>query len=288
MRAGHWAVLIGVSVMLGSAFAFTQAAIAQLPPVSVAAGRAALAALALWAVLRLSGGRLPPPGPAWHPMVVSGILTGAIPFVCLAWGQTYVQSSIAGILFGATPLFTLVFAHFLTRDERMTRTRLAGVAAGLGGVGLVIGPGALAGLGGQSFGEALILASAACYGFGSVYIRRSSNSPALAMAAAQTICAAAILVPMSLALDAPWRFAVGIEMFGAVAGLAILGTAVPAPLILWLIRSVGPTSASLLAYFVPLAAVMLGTLALGETLAAGVLAGFVLILAGAAMVSRRP
>jgi drug/metabolite transporter (DMT)-like permease len=292
MQARHWVILLGVSAMLGSAFSFTGIAVAHIPPVTVAAGRAVLAAIVLWTILRVSGVRLPAPGPAWRPIAVVGITTGAIPYVCLAWGQTHVQSSLAGILFGAVPLFTLVIAHFQTQQEgnaeRMTPLRIAGVIAGFAGVGAILGPGALAGLDGQLLGETLILAGAACYGFGSVYTRRNARHAPLVMAAAQNLCAAAILVPLSIAFDAPWRLAPEIDALVAVAALAVIGTAVPAPAIFWLIRSLGAITTSLLAYFIPLTAALIGVLVLGETLSFGMIAGFALILGGATLVSRRP
>lgn len=287
MRARHWAVLVGVSAMLGSAFSFTGVAVAHIPPVSVAAGRAVLAAIALWVILRISGGRLPAPGQAWRPIAIVGVTTGAIPYVCLAWGQMYVQSSLAGILFGAVPLFTLVIAHFQTHDDRMTPLRIAGIVAGFAGVGTIIGPVALGGFDGLLLGEALILAGAACYGFGSVYTRSNAHHAPLAMALGQNLCAAAILVPLSLVIDAPWRLSPGMESLVAVAALAVVGTAVPAPAIFWLIRSIGATSTSLLAYFIPLTAALIGVLLLGEALSLAMVAGFVLILGGATLVSRR-
>lgn len=288
MRARHWATLLAVSVMLGSAFSFTGIAVAHIPPVTVAAGRAVLAAIVLWTLLRISRGRLPAPGPDWRPIAIVGITTGAIPYICLAWGQMHVQSSLAGILFGSVPLFTLVIAHFQARDERMTLLRIAGIVAGFAGVGVILGPGALAGLDGQLLGEALILAGAACYGFGSVYTRNHARHAPLVMAAGQNLCAAAILVPLSIALDAPWRLAPGLEPLVAVVALAVIGTAVPAPAIFWLIRSVGAITTSLLAYFIPLTAALIGVLVLGEALSFGTVAGFILILGGATLVSRRP
>lgn len=288
MQARHWAVLLGVSAMLGSAFSFTGIAVAHIPPVTVAAGRALLAAIVLWMILRVSGSRLPAPGPAWRPIAVIGVTTGAIPYICLAWGQMHVQSSLAGILFGAVPLFTLVIAHFQAREDRMTPLRIAGVVAGFAGVAAIVGPGALAGLDGEFLGEALILAGAACYGFGSVYTRSNARHAPLAMAAGQNLCAAAILVPLSIVLDAPWRLTPEIESLSAVAALAVIGTAVPAPAIFWLIRSVGAITTSLLAYFIPLTAALIGVLALGEALSFGMVAGFALILGGATLVSRRP
>lgn len=287
MQARHWAVLLGAAVLFGSAFSFTSVALAQLPPVTVAAARAVLAALALSAMLILAGDRLPATAREWRPLIVLGTATGAVPFVALAWGQVYVQSSVAGILFGTTPLFTLLIAHFHTHDERMTRRRLAGSIVGLAGVAVVVGPGAILGLGSDLAGQALILLAALCTGFGTVYARRQVHCSPMAMSAAHAICAAAILAPLSLALDKPWQLEFGFNALAAVAGLGILGTALPIPGVYWLIRSVGATTSSLLAYFVPAVAVLVGVFALGETLATRTLGGFALILAGAMLVSRR-
>lgn len=287
MQIRHWAVLLGAAAMFGSAFSFTQVAVAQLPPVTVAAGRAMLAAVVLWTMLRFLGDRLPATAGAWRPLVVLGVVTGAVPFVALAWGQVYVQSSVAGILFGTTPLFTLLAAHFHTRDERITRRRFAGSAIGLAGVALVVGPGAVMGLGSDAAGQALILLAALCSGFGAVYAREQVHCSPLAIAAAQTLCASAVLVPLSVVLDRPWQITFGPEALAAVAGLGIVGTALPAPGVFWLIRSVGALPSSLLAYFVPATAVLVGVVALGETLGAAALGGFVLIIAGAMLVSRR-
>src|SRR3546814_15796667 len=84
------------------------------------------------------------------------------------WGQTTIDSGLASILNATTPLFSFVLAHFLTRDERMTRRGAAGIAIGFLGAVLVVGPGALAGLGGQSLGEFAVLAAAVCYASGAI------------------------------------------------------------------------------------------------------------------------
>ncbi|MEW6689203.1 MAG: DMT family transporter, partial [Pseudomonadota bacterium] len=201
MRASHWAVLLAAALMYGSAFSFTSVAVAQLPPLTVAAGRALTAALALAAILALAGGRLPAAAGDWRTLAVLGIVSGALPFIALAWGQVYVQSSIAGILFGITPIFTLFIAHFLTPDDRVTRRRFAGALAGFAGVALVVGPAALLGLGRDLTGQALILFAALCIGFGAVYARRHTRIAPLAMSTGSTICAAAVLLPLSLVID---------------------------------------------------------------------------------------
>lgn len=287
MQAAHWAVLIVAALMFGSAFSFTRIAVAELPPLTVAAGRALLAAAVLLGLLALTGDRLPARWEVWRQLIVLGIFTGAVPFAAFAWGQVKVHSSVAGILFGATPIFTLLVAHFATSDERLTAQAVAGVALGFAGVGLVVGPAAIGGLGDDLSSQGLILLAAACLGFGSVYARRLHAQSPAAVAASQAICAAAILVPLSLLLESPWRLSPGQDALAAVAALGVIGTAAPVPAVFWLIRSIGATRASLMAYFIPVVAVLVGVFALGESPRISAIAGCALIIVGAAIPPRR-
>ena len=287
MRASHWSVLLAASIMYGSAFSLTSVAVAELPPLSVAAGRAVTAACALALILALTGGRLPATLNDWRPLAVLGILGGALPFAALAWGQVHVQSSIAGILFGITPVLTLVIAHFLTPDDRVTRWRLSGVILGFAGVAIVVGPGSLAGLGRDLASQASILFAALCIGCGAVYARRHSHISPLALSAGSSLCAAALLLPLSLAFDGASLVSGGFGATAAVLGLGIVGTALPTPGVYWLIRAVGATTSTLLAFFMPVMAVLGGVVALKEELPATALAGLGLILGGAVLASRR-
>ena len=287
MQAVHWAVLIVAALMFGSAFSFTRIAVAELPPITVAAGRALLAAAVLLGLLALMGEHLPARLRVWRQLIVLGVLTGAIPFAAFAWGQVRVHSSVAGILFGATPIFTLLIAHFQTSDEQLTARAVAVVALGFAGVALVVGPTAIAGLGGDLPHQGLILLAGLCLGFGSVYARRLESHSPTAVATAQALCAAAILVPLSLLIESPWRLTPSQDALAAVAALGVIGTAAPVPGVFWLIRSVGATRASLMAYFIPVVAVLVGVFVLGEAPGMSAIAGCVLIVAGAASISRR-
>jgi drug/metabolite transporter (DMT)-like permease len=287
MTAQDWAVLLVTATLFGSSFFLIKIAVDTVPPATLAAGRAALAVPIAWAFLRLTGGRLPPLGRDWIPLAVLGVLTAAVPYGAIAWGQRHIDSSLAGMLFGMVPVFSVVLAPLFLRDERLTPGRLSGAAIGLGGVILLLGPQALAGLGDQVVGARLTLAAALSYALGGIYARRQRQLAPTVMAAGQLLTAALILLPLSLVLDAPWTLSPPSAALGAVAAVAVLSTALPALLLFWLIGRVGATNGALLAFFMPVVAVVLGVALLGEPLPWTAVAGLGLILIGAAAVNGR-
>jgi drug/metabolite transporter (DMT)-like permease len=287
MTAQDWAVLLVTATLFGSSFFLIKIAVDTVPPATLAAGRAALAVPIAWAFLRLTGGRLPPLGRDWIPLAVLGVLTAAVPYGAIAWGQRHIDSSLAGMLFGMVPVFSVVLAPLFLRDERLTPGRLSGAALGLGGVILLLGPQALAGLGNQVAGALVTLGAALSYALGGIYARRHRQLAPTVMAAGQLVTAALILLPLSLVLDAPWTLSPPSAALGAVAAVAVLSTALPALLLFWLIGRVGATNGALLAFFMPIVAVVLGVALLDEPLPWTAVAGLGLILIGAAAVNGR-
>ena len=287
MDTKHWAVLLLTATMFGSSFFFINVAVDTIPPATLAAGRAALAVPIAWAILRISGGRLPPLGADWTPLVILGVLTAVVPYTTIAWGQVHIESGLAGILFGTVPVFTVILAPFLARDEKFTTGRVLGAAVGLGGVVLVIGPNALAGLQDQVFGAIVTLGAALSYALGGIYARRHKHIPPGVMTAGQLVSASAIMIPLSLMIDAPWALSPPAAALGSVAAVAVLSTAVPALLFFWLIQRAGAINGSLLAFFMPVVAVVLGTALLGEQLPWQAFGGLGLILFGAGTVNGR-
>src|SRR3546814_3940519 len=161
-------------------------------------------AAALLAVAVLAGHRLPVRLTDWAALAFMGLINNALPFSLIMWGQTTIDSGLASILNATTPLFSFVLAHFLTRDERMTRRGAAGIAIGFLGAVLVVGPGALAGLGGQSLGEFAVLAAAVCYASGAIYGRRLRHLSPLVASAGMTAAAAVIMLPLAALLERLW------------------------------------------------------------------------------------
>jgi drug/metabolite transporter (DMT)-like permease len=287
MGVREWSMVLAVGALFGSSFLFINVAVDTVPPLTLAAARTLLAAPVIWLFLRLNGIRLPRPGRAWIPLLIIGLLTGAIPFATVAVGQRHIDSGLAGILFGAIPVFAIIVSHFLIPDERLTADKALGALIGLGGVILVIGPEALAGLGDQLLGQAATLVAALSYTLGAAYGRLQSAVPPPLQAAGQTIGGAIILVPIALIFDAPWTLAPGPLALGALVAMGIVSTALPSLLFFRLIGTVGATNTSLATFFIPVTAVALGALVLGEQLPPLSFAGLGLILLGAAIVTGR-
>ena len=288
MTARHWMFVLLTGGLFGSSFLFIHVAVAEIPPLTMAAGRAGLAMPVALIFLAASGRRLPPLGRAWVPLIVLGLLTAAIPYAAIAWGQRHIASGLAGILFGTIPVFSVLVAPLLLgREERLSLARLIGALVGLAGVVLVIGPKALAGIEGQMLGAGVTLGAAFSYTLGTIYARTRKDLDPVVMTAGQLIVGAVVLTVAALVTEAPWQLAPSAAAIGAVAATAVLSTALPSFLLFWLVRNAGASNASLATFFIPVAAVALGTAVLGESLPWTAFAGLGLILLGAAAVGGR-
>lgn len=286
-----WTLLLALVVMWGSSFMFNRIAVASLPPLIVVAGRIGIAAIVLIVIVHALGKRLPPPGRAWWPYAVIAIIGNAVPFYLITWGQQVVESALAGILIAIMPLATIVLAHFLIAGEHLTRQRVAGFITGFSGILLLMGPDALAGVGGDALrivSQLAVLGGALCYALQSVLTRLIIKGDILVAAAATLLIAAVIAVPAALWLDRPWLLAPTGASVAAVVWLGVGPTAIATVLYFMLIRSAGPSFMSLVNYLSPGVAVLLGLLVLGETPQANAYFGLVLILAGLAFSQSRP
>ncbi|MCE2999856.1 MAG: DMT family transporter [Betaproteobacteria bacterium] len=294
--AGHqrtlndWLLLLALVAMWGSSFMFNRIAVSSLPPLTIVAGRVGVAALVLLVFVYASGRRLPAPGRHWWPYVVIALIGNAIPFYLITWGQQVVESALAGILMAFMPLSTLVLAHFLIAGEGMTRNRALGFAAGFCGIVLLMGPDALAGLGGDTLrivSQIAVLGGALCYALQSVLTRLMIKGDILVSAAATLLVASLFVVPAALWLDRPWQLDPRAASSAAVVWLGVVPTALATVLYFQLIRSAGPSFMSLVNYLSPGVAVMLGLWIMGEHPPATAYAGLALILSGIAICQRR-
>jgi drug/metabolite transporter (DMT)-like permease len=290
MGATEWFLLLALSVLWGRAFFFGKVAVGELPPLTVVLGRVSLGAVALIAVVHVLGGRMPRDLGVWRAFLVMGTINNVIPFSLIFWGQTQIASGLASILNATTPLFAVVFAHVLTRDERLTSMRFAGVAIGIGGVAAMIGPQALDGLGTGVLAQAACLAASAVYALAGIYGRRfrAMGVPPLATAAGQVTCSTALMLPVVLIVDRPWTLAMpGPAAWGALAGLALVCTALAYVIFFRILATAGATNLTLVTFLIPVSAILLGTLLLGERLEPRHFAGMGLIALGLAAIDGR-
>jgi drug/metabolite transporter (DMT)-like permease len=288
MSATDWLLLLALSVLWGGSFFFAKIAVAEIPPLTVALGRVAIAAAILVVLARATGVALPDGLRAWRPYLLMGLLNNAIPFGLIFWGQTHIPSGLAAILNATTPLFTVLVAHWATADEKLTPARLAGVAAGLAGVIVMIGPDMLRELGSNIFAQLACVGAAISYAFAGVYGRRFRGEPPLRVATGQLIASTLILAPVALIIDRPWTLAMpSLSVWAALVALATLSTALGYVLYFRILARAGATNLLLVTFLIPVSAILLGTLILGEQLAARHIVGMVAIAIGLAAIDGR-
>ncbi|HEX9790361.1 MAG TPA: DMT family transporter [Kiloniellales bacterium] len=284
MGGRDWVLLLTLSLIWGGAFLFNEVALVDLGPLTVVLGRVGFGAMALVIWLYAGGGRLPADARVWGTFLVMGVLNNVIPFSLIVWGQVSIDSGLASILNATTPLFIVVFAHVVTTDERMTPARLAGVLLGFAGVAVLIGPALLLNLGDGVAGQLAVLGAACAYACAGLYGRRLRGLPPLVAATGMVMCSALVMTPIALLVESPWRTTPGVAALGAVAGLSVLGTAMAYWLYFRILRTAGATNLMLVTFLIPVSAVLLGALVLGERLAWTSFAGMALIFAGLAAV----
>lgn len=289
-RIRDWALLAALVAMWGSAFMFIKLGVATVPPATLAAGRLAIGAAILYAVMRSRGLALPPPGTRWLSFAALAVVGNSIPFYLISWGQQVIDSALAGILMAIMPLATLLLAHFFVAGERMTANRALGFSLGFGGIVVLMGPAALAGLGGsllEIMAQAAVLAGALCYAANSVMARRLIETDFLVASTAVLILGAVAIVPLALVLDQPWTLAPSAGSAAAIVWLGIGPTALATLLYFTLVASAGPTFMSLVNYLSPIVAVLAGVTLLGEQPDTSAVAALGLILLGIALSRRR-
>ena len=291
MTLHEWGLLITLSLLWGSSFFFNGVAVRELPTFTIVTVRVTLAAIILLIALKATGTGVPQSRRLWLAFLGMGLLSNVLPFSLIVWAQAHIASGIASILNATTPLFTVILAHVLTADEKMTAPRLLGAATGFAGVAIMIGGEALASLGVDVLAQSLCLAAALSYAFASVFGRqfKAMGVLPLATAAGQTIASSLLLLPAMLLIDKPWTLpAPSLATILALASLAIFSTALAFLLYFRLLATAGATNLVLVGFLVPVSAILSSVFILGEALLPRQLAGFALIGVALAAIDGRP
>ena len=286
MQRLDWAMLLGLALVFGSAFFLGDLGLRSFGPLTVAAGRVASAALILSAVALLRGRHFPSDGRTWFALLVMGLINNAIPFSLIFWGQTRIDSGLAAILNATTPIFIVLLAH-LVGDERLSMHRLAGVLLGFAGVAVLIGPGALRHLDPTNVAELAVLLAAVCYALAGLWGRQFRRLPTEIAAAGMLIGSSAIMLPVAAWAEHPWTASPTATSLAAIVALGLFSTAIAYLLYFRLLARVGATNLLLVTFLLPVVALALGTLFLGERVHAIDLAGLALILTGLAAIDGR-
>ncbi|WP_345946113.1 DMT family transporter [Bradyrhizobium sp. I71] len=275
--ARDWSLLCVLSILWGGSFFFNAAALRELPPLTLVFLRVALGAAILLPLLRMQGIGFPIGATGWKPFVAIGLLNNAIPFSLIVIGQTFIPSGLASILNATTPLFA-VLVMAAAGEEALQMRRVVGVTLGLFGVVILRGWG-IETKPGQGLGILLCLGGALSYGFAALAARRLlKDSPPLGTATFQLMASTAMMAIIAGAVEQPWRLPMPSDTtWLAVLGLAGLSTALAYIVFFQILRRSGATNVMLVTLLIPVTAILLGWLVLGEPISMREIAGAIVI-----------
>jgi drug/metabolite transporter (DMT)-like permease len=289
MGAREWALLVVLSVLWGASFYFFKVLVAELPTLTVVLGRLGVAALLMNLVVVLKGDSMPSSPRLWGAFIVMGLLNNVMPFILLVWSEIRISSGLAAILNATTPIFAVLVAHFTTANEKLNWSKGIGVLCGFLGVVVLIGPSILANVRGEQLpADLACLFAAFIFALAGIYGRRFKGLPSLTVATGQVTASTLVLLPITLIADRPWNLPnPSFQAWEALAGIAVLSTAVAYVMYFRILAAAGATNTLLVTFLVPISAILLGVVFLSEAFTTETLGGMLLIGAGLAAIDGR-
>jgi drug/metabolite transporter (DMT)-like permease len=278
-----------LALIWGSGFLWIKLADRGFSPVEVTLARLVLGAAVLFAVMLARRDPVPRSARVWTLIIVAALFANAVPYLLFAVAEQSVNSSTAGIINATTPLWTVVLALAVRHQKAVTRWQAAGLIIGFAGAVLIFTPWNSAG-GLTSAGALECLAASVSYAASYVYMDRylARRGIGPVVLSACQLGAASVMLAIALAVTGVPTPQVTAVSVAAIAVLGVIGTGFAYVLNYQIITSEGATVASTVTYLLPVVAIVLGVLVLGESITMVTLAGIALVLAGVALTRRRP
>ena len=276
------ALLLVLATLWGASYSFIKVGVATIPPITLIAARTGIAGALLLAIMCFRGIRMPRDAATWRRFLFQACLNSVIPWTMIAWGERTLDAGLATILNSTSPIFTFFLTLAVTRHEALTFRKLLGVVAGMAGICLIVGVEALAGLGGQLVAQVVMVLAAICYAGAAIFGRGFKDLDPMAPAAGSLLAGAAILVPVSLAVDRPWTLVPSMSSALALLGLAVFSTAMALVIYFRLIQTLGSVGTTAQAYLRVPIGVALGVLFLDERPSATAWIGLACVVIGVA------
>ena len=281
-------ILFAIAFFWGSAFSFIEVALRDVTPVTIAAVRITVGAIFLYAVVKWRGHTMPTDYANWRDMTITGLSGNAVPFVLIAWGQQYVDSSLTAILIAIVPLSTLFFAHIFTHDEKITSPKLIGFLMGVFGlIALSIGED-FSGLDASGAGIIAITLATLGYGYAGIHLRKLKHTRSSVSAAGLLISSAVVTIPFAFMLEDPLSLTPSNNSLLSLLYLGIFPSGVAIILVSKLVFRMGATFAALNNYISPVFGIAIGALLLGEHITQHMILAIILILFGIAITRIKP
>lgn len=284
-------LLLLLATLWGGSYTFIKLGVATIPPITLIAGRTLIASALLLFMMYCRRLRLPTDAATWRRFLFQAVLNSVIPWTLIAWAECSVDAGLATILNSTSPIFTFFLTLAIAHQEAPSLRKLFGVAAGMAGICLIIGVQAFGGLGEQLTAQIAIVVATICYAGAAVFSRGFKGLDPMAPAAGSLLCGAAILLPVSIAVERPWTLAPSASSMLALLGLAVFSTAFAFVIYFRLIQTLGSVGTTAQAYLRVPIGVALGVLLLGESLSPTAWIGLGCVVIGVAAMTipaRRP
>lgn len=279
------AFLCLLAVLWGSSYLFINIAVQTIPPFTLVFLRVFLASSILAIVMVLRGYKFPRDPKDLKLLAVQGLLGGSLAWVLLSWGQQYTASALASVLNSTSPIFVFFATWIFTKHEVSNIRRLIGAILGLGGVIIIVGVEAMAGLGTAVLAQLAIVGGAISYAFASIWGQRLRHLPSLTSATCVMLFSTAYLLPLSLIFEAPWALRPSSNSIIAIVTLPIVCTAVASLIYYRLLKTLGSLGTASQAYLRAGVGVALGVIILGESISMDVALGLVLAVLGVLLIN---
>ncbi len=277
-------LFVALGISWGIPYLFIKIAVGELEPEMIVLARAGLAAVLLLP-LALFRREVLPVLRRWRPILVYTVIEIVIPWYFISSAEEKLSSSTAGLLISAVPLAGVGIAFLLGRAVRFSWYNWVGIAVGMAGVVALVG---LDVAGSDLFAVAEIAVVVVCYASGPAILAKwVPELPGVGVTAVSLAGAALAYIPIVAvtgAFPTAWPSA---EVVVAIVVLAVVCSALAFVLMIALVGEIGPVRMSAITYVNPAVAILAGAIFLGERITVGTIVGFVLVLSGSYLVTRR-
>ena len=288
MKTKHWAIFITLGLIWSSSFLWVELALREVGPITLVAFRAFFGFLFGVVVVVTQRIPLPRTWKEWAPLIVLGLTNIAIPFFLISWGQKSIDSGVASILDATVPLFTILVAHFMLHDDKMTTPKVLGLLTGFAGV-IVLMSKDLGASTSSLLGQLAVIVACIFYAASSIIARVYTEGTSATMRGlGPLVSASAVMVTSAFIFEAPLKIPTLPITWVALLWMGILGSGLAFIMLFYLIHEIGPTRTTMVTYLFPLGGVTLGVIFLNEALTWQIITGAVLIISSLAIANWSP
>ncbi len=278
MKTKHWIQFTVLGIIWSSSFMWIKFALEEMQAVTLVGYRALFGLL--FGIVIILAQRIPLPRTfeEWKPLLILGVTNVAAPFFFITWGENSIDSGVASILNATVPLFTILAAHFILHDDKMTAPKVIGLLMGFAGVVILMSKDINSGHN-SLIGQIAVILAAIFYAGSSIYVRKvTQNTHAILRGIGPLVSANAVMWAAAFALESPIVIPRHLITWIALLWLGALGSGVAFLLVFQLIHEIGPTRSTMVTYLFPLGGVTLGAIFLDEQITWQIITGAALII----------